>query len=740
MRKIELNEGWRFAKLPGQAIGNPVDAEASFEILDLPHSWYQDDDQYRGVAVYKKMVTVKPEACERVILEIGAADHTVRAVANGVELGVHKGGYSRVRFAVPEECFHSGEMELALYVENSVVDDVSPLAGDFTVFGGLYRGVNLLIANKSGFDYLYYATDGLIVRTDVDENGDGILSVEPHTVTENRQSMRIRYTLRDPEENVALELEGAADETVKGIVASPRLWDGKDDPALYTIEAEFSEGERVFDTACITCGFRRIELDAEKGFSLNGRHLKLNGVARHQDFAGCFSAVTQKEIDKDFELIGEVGANAVRLSHYQHPQYTYDKCDSEGYVVWAEIPMLKMTESSALQENAKSQLTELILQNIHHPSVCFWGVQNEIAMFRDAPFIHDNVRELAALSRSLDPGRIVTCANLNPMKAGSMLNRLTDMVGYNIYFGWYYGKMEDYGPFLDNFHAQLPMVPLGISEYGVDCAVWLHSETPLVKDYSEEFQALFHETVYPIVESKEYLWGSFIWNFCDFSSSRRDEGGQKFVNAKGLVTYDRKIKKDAFYYYKAKWSLEPFLHIREKRFVKRCRESIDVKIYTNLPEATIEGPQGTRLTVRADGNGTVVFTGMALKPGENVFTVTAETGGRAFCDQVTFERVEEPEESYILPGNEAGSTVKNWFLDEEDIDTQSYFSLKDRAEDLLENEAAHKVLQTYLPGLTVVLEKGVIPLGLTLMNILSRDTPEGVDLKELNLELMKITK
>lgn len=720
MERMGINRGWTFQKLDGSAP----------EIVDLPHTWYKDDDQYRGEAVYKRTVEVPAAPC--LILELGAADHTVKAYANGMELGVHKGGYSRVRFEIPRECVREGKIELELYVDNSAVPDVSPLAGDFTVFGGLNRGAAILACGENHFDRCWHGTDGVIIRASVNEDGDGVLNLEPHTCV--RGEAHIRYTLIDPEGEIET-FHGPVDVAVRHIVRVPRLWDGMREPALYTLRAELVAGDELADVTELKTGFRTIRMDPDRGFFLNGRHLRLNGVAVHQDFAGVYSAVTEREIDRNFELIREVGANAIRLSHYQHPPYTYDECDRLGYVVWAEIPMLKMTEDPELLQNAVSQLGELILQNIHRPSVCFWGVQNEIGMFRDAPPIHEGVRELTHVCRALDSDRIVTCANLNTVKSKSRLNHLTPMVGYNVYFGWYYGKMGDYGAFLDNMHRDLPGTALGISEYGVDCNLKFHSETPLVKDYSEEFQALWHETVYPIIDSRSYLWGSFIWNFFDFSSSRRDEGGQKFVNAKGLVTYDRVTRKDAFYYYKAKWSDEPFLHVREKRFVKRCRDNVDVKVYTNLPWAELNGVRAEN-----DGNGRIVFTNQPLAEGRNTFTVTAEHEGRRFEDSVTFEKVAEPEESYILPNSGAGETVKNWFLDEEGIDTEAYYSLEDTAQEIMDSPEAYAVLKKYVPGLCPVLERGVIPLGLEMKSILSRETPEGLDIRALNGELMKITK
>lgn len=749
MEKISLNSGWQFSKLPGGSIMQPDDSSAACHQVDLPHTWYQDNDQYRGLAVYKKTISLHSIREKNLFLEIEGADHTVRAYGNGRELGIHKGGYSRVRFAIPESCITNDDLELKLYVDNGITEDVSPLAGDFTVWGGLYRDVNLLAAEQTHFDYLYYGTDGVIVRTLVDEEGNGILNLEPHVVCgETESNVSVKYKVIDSDGHEAANCVGSAQTSETIVIRPVKLWDGKNNPALYTVNAELMVDEICVDRMKISTGFKKVLLDSKKGFFLNGHHMKLCGVAKHQDFAGCFSAVTCREIDRDFELIDEIGANAIRLSHYQHPQYTYDLCDRSGYVAWAEIPMLKMTEDVGLQENAEQQLAELILQNIHHPSICFWGIQNEIAMFRDAPFVHENITELYNLAKRLDGERIVTCANLYPLKSKSMLNHLTDMVGYNIYFGWYYGKMEDYGPYLDGLHADLPDMPLGVSEYGVDAGTWLHSDNPLVKDYSEEFESLFHETVYPILNSREYLWGSFIWNMFDFSSSRRDEGGQKFINAKGLVTYDRRIKKDAFYYYKARWSEKPFLHICESRFVKRCSESLDIKVYTNLAEAVLEKTVGEalekeKIIAQNNGNGAIIFRDVMLKDGKNVFLVSGVTkDGIHLEESVCFEKVDTPEESYRLPGNDAGTTVQNWFLQEDDIDTDQYFSLKDRAEDLLENEDTHKILKEYLPEITGLLEKGVIPLGLAMTSILSRDKEiaKTVDLAAMNLALLKITK
>ncbi len=385
-------------------------------------------------------------------------------------------------------------------------------------------------------------------------------------------------------------------------------------------------------------------------------------------------------------------------------------------------------------ENTQQQLTELILQNIHHPSIFCWGIQNEIAMFRDAPYMHENCRRLHALVKKLDPHRYSTAANLYPLKASSHLNEITDMVGYNVYFGWYYGERQDFGPYLDQMHAARPQLPFGISEYGVDANLALHAEDPQVKDYSEEYQALWHETVYSQIESRDYLWGSFIWNMFDFCSARRNEGGQKYINAKGLVSHDRQTRKDAFYYYKARWSAHPFVHLCAKRFVKRAQAAIDIKCYTNQPNVQLL-LNGKYYGTAAVQNGVAVFPQVLLQMGDNPVTVTAGD----YIDQCVWQRVTQSEPSYRLPDENAGTAVRNWFLAEDDVRREGFFSIQNTAQELLDNAETKKILENYVPTLVrIMTEKSVIPLGLSLKSILSRDADESLDIKGLNAELNQI--
>ncbi len=726
MKRFSLNDSWLFRRLPGRLLENaPGIALNDFpaETVALPHTWYRDDDVYQGLCVYEKELP-RP-AGERLILSFDAADQSCAVYVNGVLCGTHRGGYSRFRLPVPEEAT-ADTLRVQVFVDNSLNDDVCPSFGDFTVFGGLYRGAELLSCGADHFDYCYYGTDGVIVRASLDEGGNGRLSLEPHAVC--AEGARIAYTLTDEDGLAAASAEGGADETLALSVPTPKLWNGRGESRLYTLRAELRVDGAVADSVEVRTGFRRVELTADRGLLLNGRPYPLKGVAKHQDRAGVYCTAGAANVREDFAIITELGANAVRLSHYQHPQTAYDCCDELGLLAWAEVPMLKMTESEALMANTESQLRELILQNIHHPAIFCWGIQNEIAMFKDAPYMHENCRKLHSVVRELDPGRVSSAANLYPLKAKSVLNTITDMIGYNVYFGWYYGEMGDYGPYLDRMHASLPALPFGISEYGVDANLALHSGDPHVKDYSEEYQALWHETVYPQIESRPWLWGSFVWNMFDFHSARRNEGGQRFINAKGLVSHDRTIRKDAFYYYKARWSDEAFVHITGRRYERRGQETITVKVYTNQDEVTLTAGGETRTA--SVGNGTAVFENVSLAMGENRLHVSAGD-----CeDSIVLTRVEKEPESYRLP-DAGGGAVRNWFLSEDTYKKEGFFSLEDTANDLLDNPRTREIIQRRVPQLyKVMTEKNVIPLGLTLKSILSREAG-SLDLNAVNAEL-----
>lgn len=811
--KISINDGWSFIRLPDSEIrdaGEIIIDENKCEEVNLPHTLYSEENPYRGLVCYRRRISLEPE-WRHAFIDVPAADRHCVVFVNGEKIAEHKGGYSAFRGEIPSkymETPEAGEALLEIFVTNAPDSEISPLTGDFTIFGGLYRGVNLLATGSdSYFDPQYYGTDGVILRCSVqdihDESGidstdSANESIAKSDITGREETVgRIEAEVHgyfEPEDRVVLEVfdaegnripvkedahthngvdfcAGAGTVFISVDIPSPHLWNGKQDPYLYTVRTRLIHDGNAVDEKVLKTGFRKVSITPDKGLFLNGRHLRIRGVAKHQDFCGKYNAVTDSDIQRDFELIDEIGANAVRLSHYQHPQYTYELTDEKGYLVWAEIPMLKMTENQELFRNAEEQLRELVLQNIHHPSIFCWGIQNEIGMFRDSQYMYEELGRLRDIAKTLDPSRLVTGANLYTVKFKSGLNSGLDMVGYNVYFGWYYGHMQDYDEYLDKFHAERPEVPIGMSEYGVDANISLHSEEPMIRDYSEEYQALYHETVYPIFEKKDYLWGSFVWNMFDFSSSLRKEGGQVNLNAKGLVTYDRKSRKDAFYYYKAKWSEEKFVYICSQRFEKRAKDAIDIKVYTNCESVSLSLNGKEIGTERNDGNGRVIFKNVPLVMGRNEVEVVScdaaicqAMGNRkdgqtdAVChgnellnsdskenealtgrDSCVFERVTEEEESYRLPDSGAGTAVKNWFLSDDDIVREGFCSIKDSANDLLENPDSKVVLEKHLPKLVeFMLTKDMIPLGLSLESILNRNTPEGLDVTRLNKELNEV--
>ena len=727
---MDFNLGWRFGKLEA---GRPDPAlPFTGEEISLPHTWYADGDYYRGEALYQKGFSFSPEEGRRVFLRFDGVDNHCEAWLNGIFLGEHRGGYTAFALELTD-ALRQGENLLSVFVSNAKDDTISPLSGDFTIFGGIYRKVVLLVTEKTCFDPLFFGTDGVLWRSRVEE-GDGLVEIDPKISGPVTDGMRLRCTLSE-DGTVVAEGEGRPGEKIALRVSRPKLWNGRKAPALYEARAELYEGNAQLDAVCTRLGFRSFSVVAEKGFFLNGTRMKLHGVAKHQDTAEVFSATSEDHWRRDMELIGELGANTVRLSHYPHARGIYDLCDEMGLVVWAEIPLLKLTLNDALLENARQQLTEMIFQNLHHPAICFWGIQNEIAIYGEKPWMTERMRTLNDLAHELDPDRLTTSANLNSVLPESSLNRITDIQAYNVYYGWYYGQMADHAAFLDEFHRVNPDVPLGISEYGVDCNVAYHSEQPRVNDYTEEFQCLYHETVYPYMKERDFVWGSYIWNMFDFVSAIRNAGGVRARNIKGLVTHDRQTKKDAFYYYKAQWSEVPFIHIAEKRFARRTGESMTVKVYSNLPELSLRC--GELVLRAASDSGVFRFENLPLSESGSLVTVS----GGGCEDRAVFTRVAQPEESYIFVDRDPGLNVRNWFVDEAEearLFPEDAYSLRNKMEDLVASPAAMAVIKKLTPALWTMMQDTI--LSFTLEQAIQHERPDIPEetIKKLNLELNQI--
>lgn len=700
------------------------------QAITLPHVWNKDAPQQEGCRIYCRTIHAEPAPDQNTFIEFGAVAGVCRVWLNDIYLGEHRGGYSRFRFALTG-ALQPGDNRLIVTADNTHYQDIAPLGGDFNNYGGIYRHVCLITTGRDHFDLLYYGTNGLQLTTHPDGRVEVTARIKGRGLVE--------YTLTD-ENGIAAQAAATAglpDAVLQ--VNAPHLWNGRQDPHLYTCRARLMVDGVCADEVSLPCGFRATTMTADKGFFLNGEHLKICGVSKHQDREGMGNAPTHEQLDEDLSLILELGANAVRLAHYQHPQYFYDLCDRSGLLVWAEIPMLGMPDGNdAIIENAKQQLTELICQNRHHPSIFCWGIQNEIAMLGESLEMYRKTRELNDFVKRLDDTRLTTEANLYTVKNNSPLNFIPDMVGYNVYFGWYHHEMQDYDAFLDSFHADNPQIPLGISEYGVDANPALHSATPKRKDYSEDFQALFHETVYPKIAGRDFVWGSFVWNMFDFGSAAREEGGIKGRNCKGLVTFDRKIKKDAFYYYKACWSQDPFVKIGGERFQKRSGGTTTVKVYSNQSKVS--------LSVNGVGHGTktdgpvFTFENVPLQRGDNV--VYAVSG--ACADKIVLIGVAEPEQSYIYNDPNPGYNVKNWFTlgqSEDDLFPTDRYSIMDETGVLFTEPRTLALLEQEIPEMVsnkIVRSMPKITL-LSALSYRSGEYPEAF-VKELNRKLKQIKK
>lgn len=725
---ISLMDGWQFARLPQSAATPPADIATA--PVGLPHIWNGDDPSADGCCLYRTEFEAPSAPCS--YLAFDGVCGVARVFLNGVFLGEHRGSYAR--FVLEATAVLQPHNVLEVLADNHRFADVNPLVGDFTYWGGISRPVSLLQTGTARFDPARYGAPGLEI---LEASAEGTLRL--NALLAGAQGCTVEYTVADEAGNTVASVQRPAENpAVMLTVSSPRLWDGLADPYCYRCTARLWQGETLSDEISLPFGFRTVTMDPETGFHLNGKALRLNGVARHHDREGAACAPTAEQVEQDFAILKDLGANAVRLSHYQHPQQVYDLCDRQGLVAWAEIPMLAMPEGNdAVVENAQRQLTELIAQNRHHPSIAFWGVQNEIAMMGEHLAMYRHVKALSALVKSMDPTRLSAAANLYSVHNNSQLNFLTDAVGYNIYFGWYYGELTDYPEFFRKFHADNPGVALGVTEYGVDCNLRYHSDTPVCKDYTEEFQCVFHEQAYGAIQADKKLWGSFVWNMFDFSSAIRDEGGIKARNCKGLVTWDRSLKKDAYYYYKACWSKTPFVHLTGRRFVNRCGDTTTVKVYSNQPSMAFY--RNGRLFAERSGQQVFVFEHVPLDA-ETCLEVHAGT-----CrDAMTLHRVDKPDPDYICPQKGQENRVTNWFkqqLASVELFPAGQYSISDKIGELLADPRTAAILEEMLPDI-VANPRARTMGGMTLMRILdyNADTVTEDQVMAVNARLNTVNK
>ena len=658
----------------------------------LPHTWNALDgqdgggDYWRGIGIYE-IDLPDPSAGKKQYIEFQGANHVATVYCNGRELGTHKGGFSTFRFDLTPAMKAQGNV-LTVVVSNAPCD-IYPQNADFTFYGGLYRDVNYIEVDEAHFDLLMDGTSGVFVT--------------PHNIGKTRidlfpvgaEGCELKVELKDAEGNVAgsAVTDALAHAHVLIDIKEPHLWNGMADPYLYTCEASILCGEEVVDTVIIPYGYRSFHVCPNTGFWLNGKNVPLHGVARHQDRLDKGWAISKADHEEDIALIKELGANTIRLAHYQHDQSFYDLCDKTGFVLWAEIPFIsQFIPSQEAYDNTISQMTELVAQNYNHPAICFWGISNEILIGPDREDLRQNLRDLHELTKSMDPSRLTTMAQVSMTPMDSEHNFITDVVSYNHYFGWYGGDVEDNGPWLDKVHALHPDKCLGVSEYGAENILKWHSAEPENHDYTEEYANHYHQEMLKTFATRPYLWATHQWNCFDFAADARNEGGIQGRNNKGLITYDRKTRKDAFYIYKAWWNPEPMVFVSGGRFVNRAPEERNVIVYTNCDEVTLV-INGEAVATKQAVDHMVTFENVALKDGEN--TVSAYSGD-VKGNQITLCAVAKHDYSYDLPDGNQGA---NWFDDPAAVAMKKAFkypkdaySIKDKMGALMENPQTAAIL------------------------------------------------
>ncbi len=660
---LNLNQGWAFAKNRNEAFGAIPEAAES---VNVPHCWNAVDgqdggnDYFRGTCCYFKQIDEIP-AADKYYLEIQGANSSADVYLDGVHKAHHDGGYSTWRVDITEN--PRGLITIA--VDNAPNDRVYPQMADFTFYGGLYRDVNLICVKESHFDLSYYGGPGIAV-TPVMEGDDAKTTVEVY-VTNQKEGQTLRYTLLNQEgEEISVHETSATKMNFR--IRNAHLWQGRKDPYLYSVKAELVENGEVIDAVSARFGCRSYEIDPERGFILNGEEYPLRGVSRHQDRWGVGNALTHENHIEDMDLICEVGATTIRLAHYQHDQFFYDLCDERGMVIWAEIPYISNHMPTG-RENTISQMKELIVQNYNHPSIVVWGLSNEISIAGATPDLLENHHILNDMCHEMDKTRLTTMAVVSMCSMDDPYVRIPDTVSYNHYFGWYGGDTTMNGPWFDEFHKKYPNQPIGCSEYGCEALNW-HTSNPQQGDYTEEYQAYYHEELIKQLFTRKYMWATHVWNMFDFGADGRNEGGENGQNHKGLVTFDRSYKKDSFYAYKAWLNPEPMVHICGKRYVDRVEDVTRVTVYSNAPAVELFA-NGESLGVQESDNHFFYFD----VPNIGETALVARAGD--LTDESFIRKVDTFNEAYRM--KEVGA-ILNWF----DInEREGYFSLNDKMGDIM---------------------------------------------------------
>ena len=615
--------------------------------VDLPHTWNAQDalsgkiDYKRGIGNYEKNLFIRPEwKGKRLFIRFEGVNNIADVFINRRHIGEHRGGYGAFIFEITGKVEYGKENSILVRVNNGEQLDIMPLVGDFNFYGGIYRDVHLLITDETCISPLDYASPGVrLIQDSVSHRYAKVRAiVDLSNGSSGNQEVELNVRLLDGQrvvkegtKNVNLSGNEVMQQELTFEIDQPHLWNGRQDPFLYQAEVTLFRNGQMVDRVTQPLGLRFYRIDSDKGFFLNGKHLPLKGVCRHQDRSEVGNALRPQHHEEDAALMLEMGVNAVRLAHYPQATYFYDLMDKNGIIVWAEIPFVGpggyndkgFVDLPAFRANGKEQLKELIRQHYNHPSICVWGLFNELTELGDNPV--EYIKELNVLAHQEDTTRPTTSAS-NQM---GDLNFITDAIAWNRYDGWYGGTPADLGKWLDRMHKDHPKICIAISEYGAGASIY-HQQDSLVKTvptswwHPENWQTYYHIENWKTISSRPYVWGSFVWNMFDFGAAHRTEGDRPGINDKGLVTFDRKVRKDAFYFYKANWNREePMLYLTGKRNTVRTQRLQTITAFTNLSGAELFVNGKSYGKAIPDSYAILEWKNVELEPGENEIKVVS---------------------------------------------------------------------------------------------------------------------
>ncbi len=650
-----IEKNWKFTRENKLKAYESSFNDSYWKKVKIPHTWNNFDgqdggtDYYRGVAWYRNNLKVDSDyAGKRVYLKFEGVSSVAEVFLNGQSVGTHKGSFGAFCFDVTQFVNPGKDNILAVRVSNAKDSTLVPLKGDFTLFGGIYRSVSIFALNDISISPLDFASSGVYVKQSEVSEAKANLEVTSKLLNSGNanSSVNVKVTLRNADGSIAAEKtsevllkENSAGDCVQSIsIEKPHLWNGKADPYMYSVEVSVLKSGKVLDKVTETVGLRYYSISSSEGLSLNGKPYRVHGVNRHQDRENKGWAITSADQQEDYKLIEEIGATGIRLAHYQHAQEFYSLCDKGGLIVWAEIPVIdEVSEGEAFLDNCKLMLTEEIKQNYNHPSIFFWSVMNELIPDKDTALFSGIVKELNTHAKSLDATRMTANATRSKYDCDEGINSYTDVLGYNLYRGWYEKQPEDFGESIDKIHNAFPYRKIAVTEYGAGAGINQH-EFPAKKPaprgpwHPEEWQSYLHEVVYDAIESRPFVWGSFVWNMFDFAVDNRSEGEQLGINDKGLVSYDRKVKKDAFYFYKSKWTTEPMIYLTSKRFNPWTSANFAVKVYSNCDRVEVS-INGDKLTPKNNTNNVFLWDGLKIPSGKNVVMAKGFKGDKVVFDE-----------------------------------------------------------------------------------------------------------